>query len=224
MMDALNIEPVEMPICSNAASASSWSEERIETLKKLWADGKSASEIAYELGGITRSSVLGKVHRLGLQARSNHAVSGPKNRTPLVQKLWIDGYTAAQIAAKLGMAKASVYKKLKLIKAEPDRDYWPRERKKRIVKIRHGNHKYRHNQISFIDALPLPSELPAEAIPLTQRKTLMELEDHHCRWIYGDPQQSDMFFCGADKASWSSYCPFHRRQAANWTQAEKYRP
>ena len=47
----------------------SWSEERVEILKKMWLDGKSASEIAKELGEITRNAVIGKVHRLGLSNR-----------------------------------------------------------------------------------------------------------------------------------------------------------
>ena len=48
----------------------SWTDERVETLKKLWADGHSASQIAAELGGITRNAVIGKVHRLGLAGRA----------------------------------------------------------------------------------------------------------------------------------------------------------
>jgi GcrA cell cycle regulator len=49
----------------------SWTNERVELLKKLWGDGLSASQIAGELGGVTRNAVIGKVHRLGLSgARS----------------------------------------------------------------------------------------------------------------------------------------------------------
>jgi GcrA cell cycle regulator len=47
-----------------------WNNERVETLKKLWADGFSASQIAAQLGGVTRSGVIGKVHRLGLGGRA----------------------------------------------------------------------------------------------------------------------------------------------------------
>ena len=46
-----------------------WTEERVEILKKLWQDGHSASQIAAELGGVTRNAVIGKVHRLGLSGR-----------------------------------------------------------------------------------------------------------------------------------------------------------
>lgn len=48
----------------------SWDDNRIEQLKKLWADGLSASQIAAELGGVTRNAVIGKVHRLGLSGRA----------------------------------------------------------------------------------------------------------------------------------------------------------
>ena len=47
----------------------SWTHERIEQLKKLWEAGYTASNIAAELGGITRNAVIGKAHRLGLSGR-----------------------------------------------------------------------------------------------------------------------------------------------------------
>lgn len=48
--------------------AVSWTDERVNRLKELWKKGKSAAQIAQELGGVTRSSVIGKLHRLGLGA------------------------------------------------------------------------------------------------------------------------------------------------------------
>ena len=60
-----------------------WTEERVEMLKKLWADGLSASQIAAELGGITRNAVIGKVHRLGLSGRAKSpSSSAPRPRKP----------------------------------------------------------------------------------------------------------------------------------------------
>lgn len=47
-----------------------WSDERVESLKKLWQEGLSASQIAGRLGGVTRNAVIGKVHRLGLSGRA----------------------------------------------------------------------------------------------------------------------------------------------------------
>ena len=59
----------------------SWTDERVELLKKLWSDGLSASQIAAELGGITRNAVIGKVHRLGLSGRAKSASStAPRQR------------------------------------------------------------------------------------------------------------------------------------------------
>ena len=48
----------------------SWTDERVETLKRMWAEGLSASQIAKDLGGVTRNAVIGKVHRLGLSNRA----------------------------------------------------------------------------------------------------------------------------------------------------------
>ena len=47
-----------------------WTEERVAILKKLWLEGLSASQIAKQLGGVTRNAVIGKVHRLGLSGRA----------------------------------------------------------------------------------------------------------------------------------------------------------
>ena len=47
-----------------------WTDERVERLKELWAEGMTASQIASNLGGVSRNAVIGKVHRLGLSNRS----------------------------------------------------------------------------------------------------------------------------------------------------------
>jgi len=70
-----------------------WSEERVEMLKKLWTEGHSASQIAKELGGVTRNAVIGKVHRLGLSGRTTPSrpvkrpprLARPKPRQPAVE-------------------------------------------------------------------------------------------------------------------------------------------
>jgi GcrA cell cycle regulator len=60
-----------------------WTDERVELLKKLWADGLSASQIAAQLGNITRNAVIGKVHRLGLSGRAKSPSSSvPRPRKP----------------------------------------------------------------------------------------------------------------------------------------------
>ncbi len=55
----------------------SWTDERIATLKHMWQDGHSAGRIAIELGGVTRSAVIGKVQRLGLAGRSTRVTRPP---------------------------------------------------------------------------------------------------------------------------------------------------
>ena len=59
----------------------SWTEERVERLSRLWLEGRSASQIAAELGeGVTRNAVIGKVHRLGLSGRDPAPVEAPQLR------------------------------------------------------------------------------------------------------------------------------------------------
>jgi GcrA cell cycle regulator len=60
----------------------SWTEERVELLRRLWQEGRSASQIAGELGGVTRNAVIGKVHRLGLSGRGQPTSSIKRQRKP----------------------------------------------------------------------------------------------------------------------------------------------
>ena len=62
-----------------------WSDDRVEQLKKLWEAGLSASQIAAELGNVTRNAVIGKVHRLGLsgRAKSPSSAAGTGRSEPI---------------------------------------------------------------------------------------------------------------------------------------------
>ncbi|MEM1138898.1 MAG: GcrA family cell cycle regulator [Pseudomonadota bacterium] len=60
-----------------------WTDDRVEKLKKLWAEGLSASQIARELGEVTRNAVIGKVHRLGLSGRATRSRSDRPRPRPL---------------------------------------------------------------------------------------------------------------------------------------------
>lgn len=57
-----------------------WTDERVEMLKKLWAEGLSASQIAAQLGGVSRNAVIGKVHRLKLSSRGRATASPARQK------------------------------------------------------------------------------------------------------------------------------------------------
>ena len=58
----------------------SWTEEKVNKLKELWGKGKTASQIAEIIGGISRNAVIGKAHRLNLSAKI-------KNRSQTYKKI-----------------------------------------------------------------------------------------------------------------------------------------
>ncbi|HEX4893138.1 MAG TPA: GcrA family cell cycle regulator [Hyphomicrobiaceae bacterium] len=68
----------------------SWNDERVELLKKLWAEGLSASQIATRIGAVTRNAVIGKVHRLGLSGRATTSrvkTHRPRTRPATVKRV-----------------------------------------------------------------------------------------------------------------------------------------
>jgi GcrA cell cycle regulator len=85
-----------------------WTDDRVETLKKLWLNGYSASQIASELGGISRNAVIGKVHRLKLVGRAkapSQASVKPRKatapRTRPVQRPMVRGANALALQPRL---------------------------------------------------------------------------------------------------------------------------
>ena len=85
----------------------SWTDERVDLLRKLWAEGLSASQIAAELGGVTRNAVIGKIHRLGLSGRNKGTAAGAPRRKAATSRV-SNGSTKAKTAgaAKNGTASA----------------------------------------------------------------------------------------------------------------------
>lgn len=80
-----------------------WTDERTNTLKKLWAEGNSCSVIARQLGGITRNAVIGKIHRLGL---SGHVTTQRKKQAP-----WFRRARKAK-AVRAGIARAKTWREI----------------------------------------------------------------------------------------------------------------
>lgn len=114
----------------------SWTDDRVATLTKLWADGLSASQIAAELGGVTRNAVIGKVHRLGLSGRAKPASSNPKRvkraRQPYTNKPRTSGRGVAvrdgpspSVRAAIEDLEAPESKKLDLVDLTETTCKWP---------------------------------------------------------------------------------------------------
>jgi GcrA cell cycle regulator len=61
-------------------AGAAWTDERVELLKRLWSEGLSASQIAAQIGGVTRNAVIGKVHRLGLSGRAKASSPAAQQR------------------------------------------------------------------------------------------------------------------------------------------------
>ena len=105
-----------------------WTEERVEMLKKLWADGLSASQIAAELGGITRNAVIGKVHRLGLSGRAK----SPSSSAPRPRKARAPGMLRVSRSAIRGnTALAYDY----MAEPEPELIEIPMEQRKNLLQL-----------------------------------------------------------------------------------------
>ncbi|WP_412505108.1 GcrA family cell cycle regulator [Roseovarius sp. SYSU LYC5161] len=178
----------------------SWSDERVELLKRLWNEGQSASQIAKELGGVTRNAVIGKVHRLGLSNRNGTGpAEAPKEAAPQPE--------APQKAAPKPAAKPAAPKP-EPEPAEPEpaaADSAPASRAKTIIPA--GQPLPPQPAANEIDpeALAKVSEIEKKA----KRLSLMELTERTCKWPVGDPATEDFWFCGLPVKAGKPYCEAH---------------
>jgi GcrA cell cycle regulator len=180
----------------------SWSDERVELLKKMWGEGQSASQIAKELGGVTRNAVIGKVHRLGLSNRSGSG-GAPAESTKAKPAAKPAAKAKAKPAAKPEPEpKAEVPQPAE---EETPAPAAPVSRSKQIIPA--GQPLPPQPSANEIDpaALAKVSEIEKKA----KRLTLMELTERTCKWPVGDPATEDFWFCGLPVKSGKPYCEAH---------------
>jgi GcrA cell cycle regulator len=151
-----------------------WPPERVEVLKKLWADGLTASQVAARLGdGITRNAVIGKVHRLGLSGRQSvNRSSTPRPRRPRQPSLPGRPITPDMAATAATAALKPEFRP----QARPE---------------------------------PEPQPIRLVDIPRSERVTILMLTDKTCRWPLGDPGTEDFCFCGHVPRAGIPYCDYH---------------
>src|SRR3978361_202663 len=108
-----------------------WSDDRVEQLKKLWENGLSASQIAAELGNVTRNAVIGKVHRLGLSGRAKSpSSSAPRARKPRSHMLRV---AAPRIRGNNALALA--YDREPELEPEPIETVIPLEQRRTLLEL-----------------------------------------------------------------------------------------
>ncbi len=177
----------------------SWTDERVETLKKMWGEGQSASQIAKELGGVTRNAVIGKVHRLGL---SNRAGGGSAAKTAAKEKPAAAAKPAPKPAVRAKPAPVPAVKE----EQELDENGIPISAARRAI-IPAGQPlppQPSANEISP-EALAKVNEIEKSA----KRISLMELTEKTCKWPVGDPATDDFWFCGLAVQQGKPYCEAH---------------
>jgi len=189
----------------------SWTDERVETLKRMWGEGQSASQIAKELGGVTRNAVIGKVHRLGLSNR----VGGKEEEEEASQAV------AAPVAAATRpepaprpepAAPRAVVEPARPAPAPsaaptaaPVSNVTPLPMRKAIIPA--GQPLPPQPSLNEISPEALASVREVEK--RAKRLTLMELTERTCKWPIGDPATDDFWFCGLPSLPGKPYCEAH---------------
>lgn len=137
-------------------------------------------------------------------------------RVAHVTKQWAEGLSAGEIALQIGVTRNKVMGKIhrmglptRKVATRAPRPPAPQRTKSKNGKD--GAATQRINKPRSILAPPV--EQPANTIPRKQRKTFVELEPHHCRYAYGDPQDKGFFFCGAEALPLKPYCLGHYKLA-----------
>ncbi len=193
----------------------SWTDERIEKLTKMWEGGATASQIAEELGGVSRNAVIGKAHRLGLKARPSPVKPNekPEKPAPVAKKpkpapeapLALEAAPPARPVAPPRAAPAAPPQPA----AEPATNAPPVQR---VVSVGPGGFL---RQGPGDQQAPIPPAPPRRLVPakpsaeIADKTSLLDLNDRICRWPMGHPGEPDFHFCGEKVNPGFPYCVDH---------------
>jgi len=190
----------------------SWTDERIDRLKAMWTNGSTASQIADELGGVSRNAVIGKAHRLGLEARPSPVKAGE-------EKVKNDPAPAAKLQPK---AAAPAPAPEAAPAPEPAPQPQPQRQRPPATNAKGENIQYRSvGPGGFIrqgpgdTQPPIPPAPPRRLVPakpsaeVAGNTSLLDLNDRICRWPMGHPGEPDFHFCGQASNPGFPYCVQH---------------
>lgn len=207
----------------------SWTDERIATLRKMWEGGATASEIATELGGVSRNAVIGKAHRLGLKARPSPVKANEKKKpvaAPVAKKPAASAPVAAprapaeaperaapvEAAERPAPRAAAPAPRAEPAAADAAAPAAPAENLPKIVSVGPGGFLRQGpgDQQAPIPPAPPRRLVPAKPSPEIAGKTsLLDLSDKVCRWPMGHPGEPDFHFCGEQVNPGFPYCVEH---------------
>ena len=194
----------------------SWTDERIDRLKELWSQGVTASQIADELGGVSRNAVIGKAHRLGLQARPspvkpNEPDPAPKAKAKAKSEA---SEPAPKKAAKAApeQPKPTPVTEPSASEAEPAKPQAPERPEPMIRSIGPGGFI---RQTPSEQQAPIPPAPPRRLVPakpspeVADKTSLLDLNERICKWPIGHPGEPDFHFCGRPANPGFPYCVEH---------------
>ncbi|MFT6473441.1 GcrA family cell cycle regulator [Qipengyuania profunda] len=200
----------------------SWTDERIATLKKMWEGGSTASQIADELGGVSRNAVIGKAHRLGLKSRPSPVKANDKKKAPAkpAPAPKPAAKKAAKPAPKAAPAAAAPAKPAAPAVPGPRQDGAPQSQPlpnrssnlPKIVSVGPGGFL---RQGPGDQQPPIPPAPPRRLVPakpsaeIADKTSLLDLSDKVCRWPMGHPGEPDFHFCGEAVNPGFPYCVEH---------------
>ncbi|KTE17693.1 GcrA family cell cycle regulator [Sphingopyxis sp. H115] len=200
----------------------SWTDERIESLRSMWEKGLTASQIADELGGVSRNAVIGKAHRLGLKSRPSPVKATEKVAKPSRPAAPPAPKAAAPVAAARPAAPSAQRPVAVAPKIEPrpavaasneeGADTAPKPDAPRIVSIGPGGfiRQGPGDQQAPIPPAPPRRLVPAKPSPeIADKTSLLDLNDRICRWPMGHPGEPDFHFCGEAVNPGFPYCVEH---------------
>ena len=179
-----------------------WSDERVAILKKMWLEGNSASEIAKELGNITRNAVIGKVHRLGLSNRDTNITK--------------TGSTSTKAVKSVKRGRPPKVNKETKKRGRPEKLKESRDFRETKDDKDHSVNSLANAKLSSDSKLEIVSDLSEETlnnllkVEMKSKKiSLMELTERTCKWPIGDPATDSFWFCGHESEPGKPYCKTH---------------
>ena len=178
-----------------------WTDKMVDDLKKMWKEGLTTGEIGKRLG-VSKNSIVGKVHRLGLSGRPSPIKKKTDDSKENSAPRNVEKKTVAPVEKKPAAEKQKAAEAIKESRQAAPTSAAKEEQAHPEKKSQAPSEEHLADAFSFKADLKKSGAQKGKTM-------LVDLDNHTCRWPIGDPKDENFHFCGKKVKIGQTYCEEH---------------
>lgn len=186
-----------------------WDSGMLKKLKSLVGKGLSTAEMGKKLG-MSKNAVVGKLNRLGWNAKASDVVSEKDVKTKKDTKSGVK--KTVKVLSEKKVADKKVKSTTKKVKETGNKVATVKPAPKKAQEVK---------PVVKTASKKTKKDLALHELLIQHALQMASLKPNQCRWPIGDPDSENFHFCGETVFAGKPYCYEHCRQAYQLTPPKK---